>query len=159
MKRLLWLSMVLAVGCNSAEGSRVDEPKGPSEQEVLGALWAKVGPFEVSRTTTPEELIAALGQPVAHYSDPESYSWGKFNAADNENRVTRRTMFFAEFESGGLKKFRKTEPIFTHEAPLGYREGPLMGWDNKEKKFLPRGRRAGEETAKAKQQTDTPAAR
>ncbi len=159
MKRLLLLSIVLAVGCSSSEGSRVDEPKGPSEQEVLGALWAKVGPLKVSRTTTPEELIAALGQPVAHYSDPESYSWGKFNAAGKENRPTRRTMFFAEFEPGGLKTFRKTEPVFTHEAPLGYREGPMMGWDDKEKKIVPLGRKTPDEAEKAAPQTAAPAAR
>jgi len=158
MKRLRLLIIVLAVGCSSSEGSRVGEQKRPSEQEALSALWAKVGPLEVSRTTTPEELIAALGTPVAHYSDPESYSWGKFNAAGNENRVTRRTMFFAEFESGGLKKFRKTEPIFTNGAPLRYREDPLMGWDAHEKKFVPLGRDAQEEGAKAKPQTATSAA-
>ena len=155
MKRLLLLSLVLAIGCSSPEGTRVDAPKGPSEQQVLSGLWKKVGPLELSRTTTPEELVAALGPPVAHYSDPESYSWGKFNAADNEKRVSRRTMFFAEFEPGGLKVFRTTEPIFRGEAPLGYREEPLMRWDHKENKFAPRGTSAGEPAAKDKQQTAT----
>ncbi len=141
MKRLL-LSLVLAVGCSSSEGSRVDKPKTPSEREVLGDLWAKVGPLEVTRSTTPEELITALGHPVAHYSDPESYSWGKFNAAGTEDQVTRRTMFFAEFEPGGLKTFKKTEPVFTEGAPLRYRDRPLMNWDEKDQKFVPLERKA-----------------
>jgi hypothetical protein len=157
MKRLLLLAMVFAVGCSSSEGSRVDEQKRRNEQETLSALWAKVGRLEVSRTTTPEELIAALGQPVAHYSDPESYSWGKFNAADEENGVTRRTMFFADFDSGGLKTFKKTEPLFTSGASLRYHAGPLMGWDDKEKKFVPLGKKSGEVAADAKK-TASPAA-
>jgi len=149
---LLPLAVLLTVGCDSSEGSRVAKPKGLSEREQLTTLWAKVGPLEVSRTTTPEELIAALGTPVAHNSDPESYSWGKFDAADEQKHVTRRTMFFAEFEPAGLKTFKKTEPVLTEGAPFRYRDGTLMSWNEKEKKFVPRGRKAQEQAEKAKPQ-------
>jgi len=120
---------------DAADKTRPSEPT-PSEWERLTALWAKVGPLELSRTTTPEELIATLGEPTEHRSDPESYSWGKFDAVNKEDHVTRRTRFFAAFEVGGLKTFRKTEPVYVEGAPLGFRENPLMRWEAKEKKFL-----------------------
>jgi len=126
MKPFTLCLLIFAAGC--FQTAPVEQPKPKTEKKRLTELWAKVEPLEPGRETSPDQLIAALGQPDLRASGPYLV-WGTFEAVGKSNYVEPRCVFRVKYRDGKLSMYQKTRPIVLDNSAPRFSDGDEMIWD------------------------------
>ena len=105
-------------------------PTGPTQVGQDEWIWGALGyrairiehpvSLMLTRQTSAQELIAALGEPDGNDSKTPkgSYRWGKFEALDDSQRPVTVFVLTAGFSNDGLERYQKLRPVYVEGATL-----------------------------------------